>query len=85
MVDALDGTVIDLESETAVALMPDSRRFDPYHERHSQFRSSQISNQEFEIKRSVAAGSIQLDNNLLLVLEDTGPFPYDSEPIFWTD
>jgi hypothetical protein len=93
MVDALDGTVIDLEPETLKGLMPDSRRFDPHHERHSQFRFFEIgrcrqrlgTNQEFEIKRSVAAGTIQLEDNLLLVLEDTESLPFESVTVFWTD
>lgn len=85
MVDALDGTVIDLEPETARALMPDSRRFDPHQDRYTRFRSTEIQNPESEIKRSVAAGTIQLEENLLLVLEDSESLPFESEPVFWTD
>lgn len=80
MVNAFDGSVVDLEAETEKALMPDSRRFDPHHERlrayHQESRSSNS-----DIQSSI----LPLDNILLLVLEDTDPFPCDSEPILWTD
>lgn len=56
----------------------------PHHDRQRLAASTEIQYRESEIKRS-EAGTIQLDNNLLLVLEDTDPFPCDSEPVFWTD
>ena len=83
MVDALGGTLIDLEPETLKGLMPDSSRFDPHHERHSQFRYPGTSDSEFQTKRSV--GTIQLEDNLLLVLEDTEALAFESEPVFWMD
>ena len=91
MVDALDGVVIDLEPEIEKGLMPDSRRFNPHHERNRSYRSSEIgrcrlklsTDPEAAIKQT--AETIQIDNNLLLVLDDIDSFPCDSEPVFWTD
>jgi hypothetical protein len=76
ILDAHDGTVIDLEPENAAAWMPTSPRYK--RERAEPVAATATANPQ--------AGEIQpLDDGLLLEIEDPDPWAQNSEPIFWTD
>ncbi|MGJ8641675.1 MAG: IS91 family transposase [Opitutaceae bacterium] len=76
ILDAHDGTVVDLEPENAAAWMPTAPRYK--RERSEPAGATATVNpQAVEIQ--------QLDNDLMLVIEDPDPWAQDDEPIFWTD
>jgi hypothetical protein len=76
ILDAHDGTVIDLEPENAAAWMPTAPRYK--HERAEPVGTPATGNP--------AAGETQpLEDGLFLEIEDPDPWAQDNEPIFWTD
>ncbi|MBL6920417.1 MAG: transposase [Puniceicoccaceae bacterium] len=76
ILDAHDGTVIDLEPEAAANWMPTAPRYK--RERSEPVGVSETANpQAVEIQ--------PLDDGFLLEIEDSDPWAQDNEPIFWTD
>jgi len=76
ILDAHDGTVVDLEPENAAAWMPTAPRY-------KRERSEPVGATATERPQ---AGEIQpLEDGLVLVIEDPDPWAQDNEPIFWTD
>jgi hypothetical protein len=76
ILDAHDGTVIDLEPEASAAWMPTAPRYKP--ERAEPVEATGATNPQ--------AGEIQpLEDGLVLEIEDPDPWAHDNEPIFWTD
>ena len=76
ILDAYDGTVIDLEPENAAAWMPTAPSYK--RERPEPVGATGAAKPQ--------AGETQpLDDDLLLVIEDPDPWAHDNEPIFWTD
>jgi len=76
ILDAHDGTVIDLEPENAAAWMPTAPHYK--RERAEPTGATPTANPQ--------AGEIQpLEDGLLLEIEDPDPWAQDNEPIFWAD
>ena len=76
ILDAHDGTVIDLEPENAAAWMPTA----PHYKRERAEPTGATA------KAKPQAGEIQpLEDGLLIEIEDPDPWAQDNEPIFWTD
>jgi len=81
ILDAHDGTVIDLETERSAYWMPTAPRYK---------RERQVDNRT---KWPKSGGKVNsgtnitqvLDDGLLLEVEDPDPWAQDSEPVFWTD
>ncbi len=76
ILDAYDGTVVDLEPENAAAWMPTAPRY-------KRERSEPVGATATE---NLQAGEVQpLEDGLLLEIEDPNPWAQDNEPIFWTN
>ena len=76
ILDAHDGTVIDIEPDNAAAWMPTAPRYK--RERPEPVGATVAAKPQ-------AAETQPLDDDLLLVIEDPDPWAHDNEPIFWTD
>jgi hypothetical protein len=76
VLDAYDGTVVDLEPENAAAWMPTAPRYKRERPEPAGVTAT-VSLQAVEMQ--------QLDNDLMLVIEDPDPWAQGDEPIFWTD
>jgi hypothetical protein len=76
ILDAHDGTVIDLEAEASAAWLPTAPRYK--RERAEPVEATATANSQ--------AKEIQpLDHGLFLEIEDPDPWAQVNEPIFWTD
>ncbi|MFO7907608.1 MAG: transposase [Pirellulaceae bacterium] len=76
ILDAHDGTVIDLEPEAAANWMPTAPRY----------KRERARPDENDNRKNPSVGEIQpLDDGLVLEIEDPDPWAQDSEPIFWND
>lgn len=82
MVDALDGQVIDLETERDPKYMPTARRY-PWPK--VRFRTQERTPEPQQNAPEPAPTIQQLDNGLILEIENPDPWANDNEPIFWTD
>jgi hypothetical protein len=79
ILDAHDGTVIDLDTEDAAAWMPTAPRY-------KRERMNEDDAQSYKAKAQGKETVIQpLDDGLLLVIEDPDPWAQENEPIFWVD
>jgi hypothetical protein len=76
ILDAHDGTVIDLEPEAAASWMPTAPRY----------KRERVQPDETGERKNPSVGETQsLDDGLILEIEDPDPWAQNSEPIFWTD